>query len=222
MLWHKVQGAGGVAGDTGPSVVSSDTHVDETDDNQYSFTASLSGSFEHIILCVGARKNSSGTGRIDSATLNGASMVRPNRNDDGRECVAIFILASTDTTPSFVVDMNSNMFYGQFVVLGVTGLTSTTAVDVSNDDNLPFDLDANTVTGGFIVSCHRDRNEDGGTFFTYTNTGIDVDSKVQARGTDGATTVFFEAIATGETPRDIQISSNSTTNNDTSTLASLQ
>lgn len=222
MLWHKIIGAGGVGGAVGPSVVSSDTHVDEADDNQYSFTASLSGSFEHIILCAGARRNSSGTGRIDSATLNGASMVRPNRNSNGRECVAIFILASTDTTPSFVVDMNSNMFYGQFVVLGVTGLTSTTAVDVSNDDSLPFDLDANTVTGGMIISCHRDRDEDDGSPHTYTNVGIDVASKIQALGSNGGTTVFWEAIATGETPRDIQIDSDSGSNNTTSTLVSLQ
>jgi hypothetical protein len=230
MLWHKTIGAGGLVGGAfGPSVVSSDTYVDEANDNGYNFTPSLSGDFEHIVVCCGARKATSGSLRFDSvltyapdggSEIDVPSLIRSNTG--GREAVAIYVFEANDTTPDILVELNAVAYYFQAVVLGVTGLTSTTAVDTATDNNLPFDLDANTVTGGMIVSCHRDRSEEGGLFLTYTNTGIDVASKLQARGSDGTTTVFFEAIATGETPRDIQIDSDSTTSAVTSVLASLQ
>jgi hypothetical protein len=230
MLWHKTIGAGGLVGGAfGPSVVSSDTYVNEANDNGYNFTPSLSGDFEHIVVCCGARKNTSGSLRFDSvltyapdggSEIDVPALVRSNTG--GREASAIYVFEANDTTPDLLVGLNGVANYLQVVVLGITGLTSTTAVDTATDNSLPFDLDANTVTGGMIVSCHRNRGDDAGSPATYTNVGIDVNSKIQAVGSDGSTTVFFEAIATGETPRDIQIDSDSTSSGVTAVLASLQ
>lgn len=206
----------------GASVVSFATQVDETDRTTYSFNPTLSGSFEHVIVCVGMRRNTAGTAGVSSATLNGTTMNRVANSNNGsnRDAVAVFIAPSTDTTPDIIVTGNTMMFYGQFVVLGVSGLTSTMAVASAGDGSDPYDLDANTVTGGMIVACIRDRDDAGA--YSYSNTGIDAASKIQAIGSDGATTVFWETVSSGASPREIRIDSSTTSLNVVATLASLQ
>lgn len=193
------------------TTVSSDNDVDETNLTTYTHTPTLSGVFSHIIVCVAGRRATSGTNSFSSVELNASAMTTSVEVHAGREGGGIFIIASSDTTPSIEIVFGSQQAYSQIVVFGVEGLTSATAIATATATNDPADLDVNTNADGIVFGVGRQRDADGTE--VWSNTGFDSDNRDTAQGADGAVNTWWEN-TTAETPRDLQIDSDITGGND--------
>lgn len=122
-----------------------------TDASTYTFSAvSGLGTHTHTFVCASL---AGGGATFSSVTVQGSSATAGVNANNGNQRAAIFAIAESTSAPDVVLNLSTSPRNAAVLVIGATGVSSTTAVASNNSTGSSANVNANTSAGGIAIAC---------------------------------------------------------------------